>query len=70
MLLVYRGLHAHYLFIIVFSDFAVFGGLGGFQPQFFFAGDPQISSEMTLAKKNCNRIKGFQEKNVLTFFVY
>ena len=38
-------------FFVVFSDFAVFGGLGGFQPQTLFAGDPQISSEMTLAKK-------------------
>ena len=38
-------------FFVVFSDFAVLGGLGGFQPQTFFAGDPQISSEMTLAKK-------------------
>ena len=50
MLLVYRGLHAHYLFLLFFSDFAVLGGLGGFQPQNFFAGDPQISSEMTMAK--------------------
>ena len=58
MLLVYRGSHAHYLFLLFFSDFAVLGGLGGFQPQNFFAGDPQISSEMTLAK-NCNKIKGF-----------
>ena len=38
-------------FLLFFSDFAVLGGLGGFQPQNFFAGDPQISSEMTLAKK-------------------
>ena len=38
-------------FFVVFSDFAVFGGLGGFQPQNFFAGDSQISSVMTLAKK-------------------
>ena len=52
MLLVYQGLHAHYLFLFCFfSDFAVFGGLGGFQPQKLFAGDPQISSEMALTKK-------------------
>ena len=38
-------------FLLFFSDFAVLGGLGGFQPPKFFAGDPQISSEMTLAKK-------------------
>ena len=38
-------------FFFVFSDFAVLWGLGGFQPQKFFAGDPQISSEMALAKK-------------------
>ena len=50
MLLVYRGSHAHYLFF-VFRDFAVLGGLGGFQPQKCFAGDPQISLEMPLAKK-------------------
>ena len=50
MILVYRGSHAHYLFLLLFSDFAVLGGLGGFQPQIFFADDPQISSEMTLAK--------------------
>ena len=28
-------------FLLFFSDFAVLGGLGGFQPQNFFAGDPQ-----------------------------
>ena len=51
MLLVYRGSHAYYLFFYVFSDFAFLGGLGGLKPQKKFAGDPQISSEMTLAKK-------------------
>ena len=51
MLLVYRGSHAHYLFLLFFSDFADLGALGGFQPQKFFASDPQISSEMTFAKK-------------------
>ena len=35
-------------FFVVFS---VLGALGGFQPQIFFAGDPQISSVMILAKK-------------------
>ena len=51
MLLVYRGSHAHYLFLLFFSDFAVLGGLGGLQHETNFAGDPQISSEMTLANK-------------------
>ena len=37
-------------FLLFFSDFAVLGGLGGFQPQQIFVGDPQIFSEMTLAK--------------------
>ena len=37
-------------FLVFFSDFAVFGGQGGFQPK-KFASDSQISSEMTLAKK-------------------
>ena len=38
-------------FFVVFSDFAVFGSLGGLQPGKKIAGDPQISSEMALAKK-------------------
>ena len=38
-------------FFYVFSDFAIFGGLGGLQPKFFLAGYLEISSEMTLAKK-------------------
>ena len=51
MVLVYQGSHAHYLFWCFFRDFADLGGLGGLPPQKKFAGDPQISSEMTLAKK-------------------
>ena len=51
MLLVYRGLHAHYLFLVFFSDFAVLGGLGVLQTEKNFVSDSQISSEMVLAKK-------------------
>ena len=50
MLLVYWGSHAHYLFV-VFSDFAVLGGLGVLQTEKKFVSDSQISSEMVLAKK-------------------
>ena len=46
------------LFLVFFSDFVVLGGLGSLQPQKKLAGDPQISSEMALAK-NCNKIKEF-----------
>ena len=70
MLLVYRGSHAHYPFLVFFSDFVVFWGLGGLQPQKNFAGDPLISSEMALVKKTCNKIKVFLEKKCPHIFLY